>query len=126
MPDQAAPSTVCPGCGDPVAPGAPGRAKVFCSDKCRQCFNNLAKAEGAPLAPLVKAWIATRHAKPGSAAADVRSFAMSELVNIAREFLERDQAEGRDTVAYVSHLARSGYRWVDRSRLPARNFRNRD
>lgn len=88
--------------------------KKFCSDKCRKAFHNLCTVEGAPLAPLVKAWHATRHAQAGSREAAICTFARGQITEIARLFLDRDEEEGRDTVAYVGGLMDSGILFTDR------------
>lgn len=90
--------------------------KSFCSDPCRTRFHAVHRSEGFPLAPLVKAWNATRHAKPGTREAEICRFARSQLTEIARTFLDQDQEAGRDVVAYVGGLMDSGMLWVDRRR----------
>jgi len=86
------------------------------------------KSRGGPLAPLVLAWNATRHAKPGTDEADVCRYARSEISAIAGLFLEEDEeqqrkfqageaANGRGSaVDYVKSLMRSGTLYVDRAR----------
>lgn len=106
----------CPGCGDPFEPGGRGLGKKFCSDKCRKAFHNLTLVEGGPLAPLVKAWHATRHAKPGTREAAICTFARGQITEIARLFLDRDAEHGRDTVAYVGNLMDSGSLFIDRTK----------
>lgn len=88
--------------------------KVFCTDKCRKAFQNLHIGQGAPLAPLVKAWHATRHAQPGTREAAICTFARGQITDIARTFLDRDDDEGRDVVAYVGSLMDSGTLYFDR------------
>lgn len=65
------------------------------------------------MAPLVKAWIATRHAKPGTEEAAVCAFARRELTQMATDFNERDKG---NAVEYVKTLMRSGTLYVDRAR----------
>jgi len=106
----------CPGCGDPFEAGGRGMGKKFCSDQCRKAFHRLATVEGAPLAPMVKAWHATRHAKPGTREAAICTFARGQITEMARMFLDQDEAEGRDAVAYVGNLMDSGTLFIDRTR----------
>jgi len=88
--------------------------KRFCSDPCRRSFLNRHTSEGAVLAPFVKAWHATRHAKPGSREAAICTFARGQITEISRLFLDRDKEEGRDVVAYVGQLMDSGTLYIDR------------
>lgn len=89
----------------------------FCSAPCRTGFANRMKSEGGPLAPLVKAWNATRHAKPGTEEAEVCRFARSEITAISRLLNEADAAEDRaSAVDYVKGLMASGTRFMDRRR----------
>lgn len=97
--------------------------KNFCSDPCRRRFHNAHTAEGFPLAPLIKAHHATRHAKPGTREAAICTFARRQIAEIARTFLDQDEEVGRDVVAYVGTLMDSGTLWVDR-RAP-RQMRDR-
>lgn len=106
----------CPGCGEPFQAGGRGLGKRFCSDKCRKCFLNAQVSNGAPLAPFILAWHATRHAKPGTAEAEVCTFARGQITEMARIFLEREEEAGRDPVAYVQHLMTSGTLYIDRTR----------
>jgi len=117
-PVSAAPAgqCTCPGCGDPFAAGGRGLGKKFCSDQCRKAFHRLAMLEGPPLAPLVKAWHATRHAKPGTREAEICTFARGQITEIARVFLDGDDDAGRDTVAYVGNLMDSGTLFIDRTK----------
>lgn len=90
---------------------------TFCSTACRTGFANRAKSEGGPLAPLVKAWNATRHAKPGTREAEICRFARSQITAIARELNEADEAAARaSAIDYVGGLMDSGYQWADRRR----------
>lgn len=107
---------ICPGCGSEFPAGGRGMGKSFCSDPCRKAFHAVHRAEGFPLAPLVKAWHATRHAKAGSREAEICRFARGQITEIARVFLESDAVAGRDAVAYVGTLMDSGMLWVDRRR----------
>lgn len=104
----------CPGCGISFPPGGRGIGKSFCSDPCRLRFHNLHRGEGVPLAPLIKAHHATRHAKPGTREAAICTFARRQIAEIARTFLDQDEEVGRDVVAYVGTLMDSGTLWVDR------------
>lgn len=106
----------CPGCGEAFPAGGRGMGKTFHSDACRQSFHNVHRAQGFPLAPLVKAWHATRHAKEGSREAAICTFARGQLTEIARMFLDRDADEKRDVVAYVGALMDSGTLYIDRVR----------
>lgn len=106
----------CPGCGASFPAGGRGMGKSFCSDGCRRRFHNNHTAEGFPLAPLIKAHHATRHAKPGTREAAICTFARRQIAEIARTFLDQDEEVGRDVVAYVGTLMDSGTLWVDRRR----------
>jgi hypothetical protein len=104
----------CPGCGVQFPAGGRGMGKSFHSDECRKAFHNVHRKEGFPLAPLVKAWHSTRHAKPGSREAEICTFARNQLTQIARDFLDADEEDGRDVVAYVGTLMDSGILYADR------------
>lgn len=107
----------CPACGASFPAGGRGMGKSFCSTPCRVTFNNRMKAEGAPLAALVKAWTLTRHAKPGSHEAEVCRFARSQITAIASLLNDEDQDKGRPSaVAYVETLMASGTLYMDRRR----------
>lgn len=106
----------CPGCGASFPAGGRGMGKSFCSDTCRRRFHNGHTANGQVLGPLVKAWHATRHAKPGTREAAICSFARGQLTQIARTLLDEDGEAGRDVVAYVGGLMDSGMLWADRRR----------
>lgn len=106
----------CPGCGGCFPAGGRGMGKSFCSDKCRLAFHAIHRSEGFPLAPMVKAWHATRHAKPGTREAEICKFARNQLTQMARTFLDEDEESGRDVVAYVGGLMESGSLWCDRRR----------
>jgi len=90
--------------------------KSFCSDGCRRRFHNVHVSNGIVIAPLVKAWHSTRHAKPGTREAEICKFARGQLAQIARTLLDEDEEVGRDVVAYVGTLMDSGTLWVDRRR----------
>ena len=113
----------CPGCGGTFPAGGRGMGKSFCSDGCRTSFHSVHRSEGFPLAPLIKAHHATRHAKPGTREAAICTFARRQIAEIARTFLDQDEEVGRDVVAYVGTLMDSGTLWVDR-RAP-RQMRDR-
>jgi len=106
----------CPGCGGLFPAGGRGMGKSFCGDKCRLAFHAVHRSEGFPLAPLVKAWHATRHAKPGTREAAICTFARGQISQIARTFLDQDGEAARDVVAYVGGLMDSGTLWMDRRR----------
>ncbi len=73
-------------------------------------------ARGKVLAPYVMAWVAGRggghrgsHPTAGKA--------LSEITNIAREFLDEDKAAGRPPVLdYVGELFSTGFLYCDRRR----------
>lgn len=113
---MSAPLCKCPGCGDPFQAGGRGLGKRFCSDKCRKCFLNAQATYGGPLAPMVLAWHATRHAKPDTLEAEVCTFARGQITEMARIFLDREEEAGRDPVAYVAGLMASGTLYIDRTR----------
>jgi len=114
-------AVICPGCGAHVQGHGRGTGKTFHDDKCRQRFSNRMKAEGGPMAALVKAWVMTRHAKPDTEEAEVCRFARSQLTQIAATFNDRDQDEDRPSaVQYVKTLMRSGTLYCDRARDPKR------
>jgi hypothetical protein len=90
--------------------------KKFCSDACRKALHSVHISQGVPLAALVKAWHATRHAKPGSREAEICRFARGQITEMARTFLDEDEEAGRNVVAYVESLMDSGTLWCDRRR----------
>ena len=104
----------CPGCGCEFPDGGRGMGKTFHDDKCRKAMHAVHKQEGFPIIALAKAHAATRHAKPGTREAEICRYARTEMTEILRTFLERDDDEGRDVVAYVGTLLDSGVRYVDR------------
>lgn len=89
--------------------------KTFCSTDCRKAFHNAHRVDGFPLAPMIKAWHATRHAKPGSREAEICRFARGQVTEMARMFLDRDEDAGRDVVAYIGGLMDSGELYIDRA-----------
>lgn len=105
---------ICPGCGVEFEAGGRGLGKTFHSDKCRQSFHAVHRKEGFPLAPMVKAWHATRHAKPDTREAEICRFARGQITEIARIYLDEDEDMGRDVVAYVGSLMDSGELYIDR------------
>ena len=106
---------LCPGCGASFAPGGRGLGKQFCTDSCRQSFHRRMKAEGGPLTALVKAAIATRHAKAGTREAEICRFARRELTAIAQHLNDLDAASGRAcALRYVETLMDGGTLWADR------------
>lgn len=106
----------CPGCGAEFEKGGRGLGKTFCADTCRRAFHAAAKSEGGPLAPMIKAWHATRHAKPGSREAEICRYARGQITEMARMFIEADGEIGRDAVAYVESLMTSGFQFADRTK----------
>ena len=106
----------CPGCGAPFAPGGRGQGKRFCSDTCRRRFHAATVSDGQVLAPLVQAWIKTRHAKPGTRNAEICRYARQQIAEIAGLQLERHEELGRDPVAFVAAMMDSGTRYIDRTR----------
>lgn len=111
------PNCKCPGCGASFTPGGRGLGKKFCSTACRKRFQNIHISEGSVLAPLVKAWHKTRHAEKDTREADICTWARGQITEIARMFLDRDDDEGRDVVAYVGNLMDSGELYIDRTRI---------
>lgn len=103
----------CPGCGEQFAPGGRGLGKTFHADECRVSFHKSMKGLGGPLAPMVLAWTATRHAKPGTREAEICTFARGQITQMAREMIETNDF---DAVAYVGTLMDSGTLWCDRTR----------
>lgn len=89
---------------------------VFCDPACRKAFDARHLSQGRPAAPLLKAWTATRHAKPGTREAEICRFAMSELTAMATDFNAADAKAERSAVDYVETLMRSGLRYVDRAK----------
>lgn len=107
---------VCPNCGSKFDAGGRGLGKRHCSTKCRVDFNNRCKAEGAVIITLAKVWIANRHAKPGSKAAEVCGEARRELNEIVSIFLDADKDAGRPSlVDYVAEML-GETRYIDRTR----------
>jgi len=105
----------CANCNTPFTPSRDWSS--FCSPSCRTAFANRMKSEGGPLAPLVKAWNATRHAKPGTEEAEVCRFARSQITAISRLLNEGDaKAERASAVDYVKGLMASGVKWSDPGR----------
>jgi hypothetical protein len=90
--------------------------KRFCSAACRRQFHMAAQIDGAVLAPLVKAWVKTRHAKPGTRNAAICTFARQQLTQIAGVQFDRDAEAGRDPVALVGAMMDSGTLYIDRKR----------
>lgn len=110
-----APTRPCAGCGQSFTPRRDWG--TFCSPPCRAAFSSRMKSRGGPLAPLVLAWNATRHAKPGTPEAEVCRYARSEITAIAGLFNEEDDEAGRaSAVEYVKGLMASGTLYVDRAR----------
>lgn len=90
---------------------------AFCSKECRMEFANRMKKQGGPLAPLVKAWTATRHTKPGTEEAEICAWSRQQITEIARMFLDEEEQEGHGSaVDYVRGLMKSGFLYVDRRR----------
>lgn len=108
----------CPGCGADVQSGGRGLGKVFCTNQCRQRYNNWLKIIGGPMAILIMAWEETRHAKPGSQEAEVCRFARSQMTMIAKEANDGLRTSGRPpATAMVTRMIKSGSLWTDRKRV---------
>lgn len=107
---------ICPGCGGEFPSGGRGLGKTFCADACRKAFHANCKSEGGVLAPMIKAWHATRHAKAGTREAAICTFARGQITEITRIMLERDDDVGRDAVAYVGDMMDQGVIYIDRRR----------
>lgn len=107
-------SRKCPGCGVSFPSGGRGLGKTFHNDACRLAFHAVHRKEGFPLAPLIKASLATRHAKPGTREAEICRFARSQIARICRDFLDQDEEAGRNIVEYVGGLMDSGILHTDR------------
>ena len=107
----------CPGCSVEIEGSGRGLGKVFHDATCRRKFHALHKSEGGVLAPLIKAANATRHAKDGTREAEICRWARGQIAQITRMFLDRDEDEGRDVVAYVGSLMDSGSLYIDRMKL---------
>lgn len=93
----------CLECSTAFSAKAPNQR--FCSTRCKQDSNNRAKAEGAAIIHLAKAWRAARgHDKRGI---------FGELCSTLDEFNRRDRIEGR---APASDHIQEGERYIDRAR----------
>lgn len=113
---SAADMRVCPECGTSFAAGGRGLGKTFCSKAHRLAFNNRAKAEGAVIIALAKAWTLNRHAPSGTREAEICRSARSELTEILRMMLDADAAAGRPPITdYVEGLMRDTF-YCDRTR----------
>ncbi len=110
------PACTCPNCGAAFPPGGRGLGRKFCSAPCRKAFHQVNLMDGAIIAPLVKAWHKTRHAKPGTREAAICTFARNQLTQITGLQLDADEEAGRDSVAYVGTLMDSGTLYIDRTR----------
>lgn len=114
---QIAQNKKCPGCGVEFPAGGRGLGRVFCTNECRTGFQNRMKAEGGPLAALVKAWNLTRHAKPDTREAEICRYARSQISQISAHFSDRDaDMERPSAVDYVGTLMDSGFNYFDRHR----------
>ena len=107
---------MCPGCGCGFEPGGRGFGKTFHSEQCRQRWRSVHLAQGFPLAPMVKAWHATRHAPAGTREAAICTFARGQITAMASMFLDEDEADGIHIVAYVGQLMDSKTQYMDRRR----------
>ncbi len=102
----------CPECTTSFSPKREhGR---FCQPSCAKTWNNRHTAKGGPLALLVKAWLATRHAKPGTRDAEIRRYAMAELTRMGRDLLDDDMAHDRDVCDVVGAMMDAGEQYTDR------------
>lgn len=88
----------------------------FCQPSCRTTWNNRHVKQGAPLAILVKAAMATRHAKPGSRDAEICRYARAEMTRMCRDYLDDDTANDRDVVEVVGEMMDAGEQYTDRQR----------
>ena len=115
---EIAPETaLCPNCGKPFEKGGRGLGKIFCLRKCYREFDRRKKSEGGPMAPLVKAWIATRHAPAGTREAEICAYARRELTQIAGLLNDEDAENNRPSaILYVEALMRTQTLFVDRRR----------
>lgn len=114
-PNNALTARQCLNCGTSFTPTRDWAN--FCKTKCRTDFHARHKAIGGVLISLVKAWTATRHAKPGSHEAEICAYARREITSIASLFNEEDKEAGRPGAAsYVDRLMQSGTLYVDRRR----------
>jgi hypothetical protein len=113
--DHAPETRVCPGCGVQFEAGGRGLGKTFHLDECRKAFHRTQIGRVAIL-PLVMAWAATRHAKPGTREEAICTYARREMTEMSRLFIEQDDEAGRDAVAYVGSLMDSGTIYADRRR----------
>jgi hypothetical protein len=106
----------CDECGQVFQPTR--KASRFCTtNPCKLAFQSRQLAQGAPLVPLVKAWAATRHAKPGTREAEINRYARREMTAIAGLFNADDRKADRgDVLAYVGALMDSNSLYIDRRR----------
>lgn len=92
--------------------------KRFCTDDCREKFHARAKGEGAAAIKLVKAWVGTRHAPPGTREAEICRTARRELTQLAEVLIQRDRVNGRAPASdYIAALGEGGSMVTDRVRL---------
>lgn len=102
----------CPECQTAFTPKRDhGR---FCQPSCGKAWNNRHTAKGGPLAQLVKAWLATRHAKPGTRDAEICRYARAELTRMGRDLLDDDTAHDRDVTDVVGAMMDAGESYADR------------
>lgn len=98
-------------------PFSSSRAARFCCEEHRKAFARLMAIQGAILAPLIKAWTATRHAPAGSNEAIVCGYARREITSIASILNEEDASAGvASAIEYVNALMDAGFRYIDRKK----------
>ena len=106
-PAQAGKGRICPECG--VTFHTTHHSKKFCKPEHKQDYANRARAEGALLAPWVKAW----RLKRGGGAVGKRAFA--EVCAIADYLNDMDRREKRPSAAvYVEQTPEDGYDFLTR------------
>lgn len=114
-------SARCPNCGDTVPAGGRGRGRVFCRTRCRELFAARSKSEGAPILLPFLTWMETRHATPGTEAAELCREARREATAIARDLLKARAKAGMPPAReYFATLVASGERFMDRRRVNAK------
>jgi len=80
-------SKICPECGQLFETTHAG--KVFCTDKCRDSYGNVALKRGKPVIPLLITWRRHRNSATGMRA-------LRELCRIASMYIEEDRESGRE------------------------------
>lgn len=113
----------CPECATTFTPRREhGR---FCQPACAKAWNNRNVAQGGPMVQLVKAWLQTRHAKPGTREADICRYARAELTRLGRQYLDDDAAHDRDPLAIVGAMMDAGDMVEDRQQASDRPLEKR-